>query len=134
MLNPDIEGSDDTQGKEDDAARNQARTWESFSNHAAGKSNSVISLESWHDGIHDLVNGQMGNSAVAGVCCSTPFFRMQLTKFVGSLILSSGFITGKFFGGKSMAESLTIVLVISIACSLCSKRYIPISMSPRTVK
>ncbi len=66
MLNPDVEG-------------NRARTWEAFSNHEAGKGNSVVSIESWHDSIHLLVgtgnraSGHMAKSQVAGVRFSSAF-------------------------------------------------------------
>ena len=102
MLNQDVGSLDNTQKVEDDAARNQARTWESFSNHAAGNGDSVISIESWHDDIHDLIRGQMGNPAVAGVCSSMSASCMQIANFVGSLILSFGSIIGKFFVDKSV--------------------------------
>ena len=134
MLNQDAGDLDNTQKVKDDAARNQARTWETFSNHAAGKGNSVISIESWHDDIHDLIRGQMGDPAVAGVCPSLSVFGMQTANFFGSLILSFGSIIGKFSVGKPGTERLIIVLVISIAYLLCFKCCIPINMFPRTVK
>lgn len=74
MLNPGPDGSGEGLGS--DQERNQVRTWETFSNHKAGNGNSTISLESWHDSIHNLVGsgigstGQMARPQVAGVCSS----------------------------------------------------------------
>lgn len=95
MLNQDVGGRDDTQQVKEDAIRNQARTWERFSNHTASGRNSVISIESWHDDIHNLIQGQMGDPAVAGVCSSLSTFCMHITNFLGSLIPSFGSIIGK---------------------------------------
>lgn len=75
MLNPDVEDSPDygDSNKEDideetlgktDEERNRTRTWEAFSNHAASKRSSVISIEAWHDSIHMLVG--IGDGEVNG--------------------------------------------------------------------
>ena len=97
MLNQDFLGSkDNTQEVKEDATRNQARTWEKFSNHTAGGDGGVISIESWHDDIHDLIKGHMGNSAVAAVCFFVSTLCMHITNFVGSLTLYFGSIIGKY--------------------------------------
>ena len=72
MLNPDIEGSDNST-RENDKNRNEVRTWESFSNHTKANWDAVVSIESWHDDIHVLVGsgggygGHMTRSQVAAV-------------------------------------------------------------------
>ena len=71
MLNPDLDGSEKDLGS--DGERNRVRTWETFSNHHAGHRDPTISIESWHDYIHNLVGsgigstGQMTRPQVAGV-------------------------------------------------------------------
>jgi hypothetical protein len=59
MLNPDIEGSDNST-EENDKHRNEVRTWESFSNHTKSNGDEVVSIESWHDDIHYLVRNGTG--------------------------------------------------------------------------
>ena len=73
---------------DDKTHMNQARSWESFATHYINgdpnngwQTDTAISLESWHDGIHGLVGtgryrGHMGDPAIAAVRHSIPGSRI----------------------------------------------------------